>query len=185
MTDLAKLKQEAEEARQNLILCIHVYIDIPERNAGHVADSLMGATAKQIALQAAEKEAKSTLVAQFNQAVINAQAIDEANPTPIAVDGTDKPLFDREQDILAAAQYDHIGTAIARKVARDEDGWIKWDGAQRTCAPISEKCSIRFRCGDEQHNLHPFNYNWITRNRPDDIIAYRIVTPAADRVSES
>lgn len=144
MTDISKLKAEAEEARNEAI--DYLSYEINHKVAASVADALIAATIKQIALQAAEKEAKSTLVAQFNQAVINAQAIDEAN-----YDGT----------------------------------WIQ-HGGNGCPIPYARYVQIKRRDGKvESNTASMFYWEWSGKKLAEnDPIAYRIITPAADRIEE-
>lgn len=58
MPDIEKLKQEAEEARQEAIKQICYIHRVDLYSPSSIADAIIAATIKQIALQAAEKEAE-------------------------------------------------------------------------------------------------------------------------------
>lgn len=146
MTDISKLKEEADQARneaQDWIFdqMINTNIDSYGK-AGQIADALIRATIAQIALQAAEKEAGS---ANVRMAMQNIVLVD---PAPIA-----------------------------------DDTWIKWEGGE---CPGDMRVLVKYRDGrTSKKDYLANNYLWQHDGTDDDIIAYRIIQPAADRVEES
>ena len=139
MTDISKLKAEAESARQNLIDALGVKI-----NPSRIADNIIAAASKQvflqIALQAAEKKAEARkyeedrrnaelMMLHMSKSVIMPQFIVEQCrripdlPAPIADDGTNKPQFDREQDILARCAIRPYWHSYSTQSGK-ERGWL-------------------------------------------------------------
>lgn len=156
MPDIEKLKQEAEKARQNLILCIHVYIDIAEKNAEYVADTLMEAVAKQIALQAAEKEAEGKFPVYLH---LQENGMPNGGVTPVEYTASPK--------------------------AKADDGWIKWYGGECPIKDDEVVIEVKYRDGKSDEDNDAWGWRWDHSGADFDIIAYRIIKPAADRVRES
>lgn len=188
MTDISKLKAEAEEARENLIRCIHVYIDIAEKNAEYVADTLMAAVAKKIALQAAEKEAEARKYESPKNDFINVpKACPECGRGQAAsAEDMKAGLCPKYYAIMDSAASDDCA-AYANKTGCytiADDGWIKWEGGE---CPVNDEAQVevRLRGQAETEVWMADKLYWGQGDHEDDIIAYRIISPAADRVSES
>lgn len=142
MTDISKLKAEAEVAHQFAVISIGAITTYGK--AEDIADSLIRATIAQIALQAAEKEVEA---ANVRMAMQNIVLVD---PAPIA-----------------------------------DDTWIKWEGGECPIEDDSIVLQVRYRNGKSDEDNNAWDWQWNHKGNGHDIIAYRIVTPAADRVSES
>jgi len=159
MTDISKLKAEAEKARQNLIDALGVKI-----NPSRIADNIIAATIAQIALQTAEKEAEAHKYEQ------------------------PKPYDDRKMIEATLAYYGGNPMVWKRQESTDpapiaDDGWIKWEGGE---CPVHSSAIVEIKCSCGRLEIgKPDEMHW---NAPRDndhiIIAYRIVTPVADRIEE-
>ena len=166
MTDISKLKAEAEHSTE---IAVNRLYDLVEENyAGCivVVGAIMDAVIAKIALQAAEKEEeahKSDPVQQFSQACAKEPRLEKA-------------FIDAMLSVR-----DKYGTDPA-PIA--DDGWIKWEGGECPVPPYTQ-VMIKFRSGKETNRPDEADvYYWNHDGDSCDIIAYRIVTSAADRVEE-
>jgi len=211
MTDIAKLKQEAEEARKAAIKEIRYTHTSDFYDPSAIADSLIAATIAQIALQAAEKEAEPNIDGQIISEIYKACELLGAKSDLLGTIGSWRDTMTDEHTLdtlkLLNEHYSKP-TPIADNCARshphedmtpecekksieakaanaDTHTWIKWEGGECPVTPETHVC-IRWHDGDESVISRQAQfYSWIRNGSDIDIIAYRIISPAADRVGES
>lgn len=70
----------------------------------------------------------------------------------------------------------------ALQKAREQDGWTEWTGGDRPHHP-STTVEVRFRDGRQEVGVSAFAY-WWHEGANDDILAYRLHTPAPSSSEE-
>ena len=170
MTDISKLKAEAEEAKR--IVDEKFYQEFDTRihslsGLSAIADAIIAATIAQIALQAAEKEAEAH---KFEK--------------PCFECARSHPHENMNYECLRKTVEAQLANTKAHPAPIADDGWIKWEGGE---CPIENdvKFDWRGRDGIGMYGCYGAKeMRWTHGDSCSDIIAYRIVVNAADRVEE-
>lgn len=210
MPDIEKLKQEAEEARQEAIREISYIHRVDLHSPSSIADALIRATALHLKVQAAEKEAEPNIDGQIISEIYKACELLGAKSDLLGTIGSWRDTMTDEHTLdtlkLLNEHYSKP-TPIADNCARshphedmtpecekksieakaanaDTHTWIKWEGGE---CPVTVETlvAIKWRSKGRELQGRACHFLWSHDDDYDDIIAYRIIQPAADRVSES
>lgn len=199
MTDIAKLKQEAEEARKAAIKEIRYTHTSDFYDPSAIADSLIAATIAQIALQAAEKEAEAQAEkypdsegwSNWNgnwMPVPDMEPVDVINAQGIRGMGYAKCFYwganDLPERIVRWRRMGQVSAQSANPAPIADDTWIKWEGGECPIPGI-ENWEWKGRDGriSKEVKYLAEKLRWRHCDSCSDIIAYRVIG-TADRVGE-
>ena len=201
MPDIEKLKQAAEEARNEAIREISYIHRVDLYSPSSIADALIRATALHLRLQAAEKEAEAqkhrvdvaNATMQFGLACKKEPRLEKAfigamlsvrdkfgtDPAPIA---DNCARSHPHEDMTPECEKKSIEAKAANA---DTHTWIKWEGGECPIPGI-ENWEWKGRDGriSKEVKYLAEKLRWRHCDSCSDIIAYRIISPAADRVGE-
>jgi len=180
MIDIEKLKQEAEEAQHALAKSLAAKIKFKPgctySDALALAKEITSAIGLQIALQAAEKEAEGKFPVYLHLQESGSWKMEPLNGMP---NGGVSPI-----EYTADEEKHHVDALITEYPAPiADDGWIKWNGGE---CPVDAETLVKIEWRNGNTALgRAYHFLWMHDDGYDDIIAYRIIKPAADRVRGS